>query len=442
MELESKTGETLRSPPVPPTLQRLAAQAAHDPHRVFTTLASLIDTDFLREAYHHTSESSAAGSDGVTAQQEAAHLDEHVRDLHERLRRGRSQAAPVERVWMEPDDGGQRPLGQPTCEDTMVQRAVALRREASDAHAFYDGSSGLRPGRSPHDARQECRERCRHEGSGGIVEAEVRGYCESIDRTRRREALRPRVKDGRIGRLMGKGRRAGVREEGGRKHPATGVVHGGPLAPVLAKRLLHQVLEAGGEHEGQARRQGRRFLSRFAEACVLGGALEADARRLRAVLPKRFARYGVPIPPTQTALMAFGKPAGRPGAEPRHGTGDFRGLTPDWTPARRGGGVSTRRTARKRRRRPKQSLWRWCRAHRHRPLKHPYPMLCLKLRGHLRYDGLQGNGRVLEEVRRSAKKAWRSGLRRRRSPRAIGWEKCQQRRETSVLPTPGIVHNI
>ena len=145
----------MRSPTVPPTLQRLAAQAAHDPSRVFTTLAHLIDTDFLREAYQHTSKSSAAGIDGVTAQQYAEHLDENVRDLHERLRRGRSQAAPVERVWIEKADGGQRPIGKPTCEDKIVQRAVAMRLEAIDEQDCYDGSYGFRPGRSPHEALHE-----------------------------------------------------------------------------------------------------------------------------------------------------------------------------------------------------------------------------------------------------------------------------------------------
>ncbi len=73
----------MRSPTVTPKLQRLAAQAAHDPDRVFTTLAHLIDTDFLREAYRQTSKSSAAGIDGVTAQQYAEHLEENLRDLHE-----------------------------------------------------------------------------------------------------------------------------------------------------------------------------------------------------------------------------------------------------------------------------------------------------------------------------------------------------------------------
>ena len=84
----------------------MAAQAAQDPHRVFTTLAHLIDGDFLREAYRQTRKASAPGMDGVTAQAYAAHLDEHLRDLHERLRRGRSQAPPGERVWLDKDDGG------------------------------------------------------------------------------------------------------------------------------------------------------------------------------------------------------------------------------------------------------------------------------------------------------------------------------------------------
>jgi RNA-directed DNA polymerase len=108
-------GDTSRSPTVTTKLQRLAEQAAHDPQRVFTTLAHLSDEDFLREAYRQTRKSSAAGSDGVTAPQYATHLEENLRDLHDRLRRGRYQAAPVVRVWIAKEDGGQRPIGTPMC---------------------------------------------------------------------------------------------------------------------------------------------------------------------------------------------------------------------------------------------------------------------------------------------------------------------------------------
>ncbi len=120
----------MRSPTGTPKLQRIAAQAARDPTRVFTTLAHLIDVDVLREAYRQTRKTSAPGIDGVTAQEYAEHLDENLRDLHERLRSGCSQAAPVERVWIEKEDGKQRPIGKPTFEDKSVQRAVAMRLEA------------------------------------------------------------------------------------------------------------------------------------------------------------------------------------------------------------------------------------------------------------------------------------------------------------------------
>jgi len=161
----------------------MAAQAARDPARVFPTLAHLIDEDFLREAYRHTSKTSAAGIDGVTAPLYAAPLDENLRDWHERLRRGCSQATPVERGWSAKDDGSQRPIGQAACEDKRVQSAVAMRLAASYEQDVYDGSYGFRQGRSPHEARHELRERCMTEGSSWIVEAAVSGYFASIDRT-------------------------------------------------------------------------------------------------------------------------------------------------------------------------------------------------------------------------------------------------------------------
>jgi group II intron reverse transcriptase/maturase len=432
----------LRSPTVTPKLQRIAAQAARDPDRVFTTLAHLIDEDFLREAYRQTRKASAPGIDGVTAQRYAEHVEENLRDLYERLRSGRYQAAPVERVWVEKDDGRQRPIGKPTFEDKIVQRAVAMLLEAIYEQDFHDCSYGFRPGRSPHDALREFRERCMNEGIGWIVDADVSGYFDSIDRTRLREGLRKRVNDGRILRLIGKWLRAGVMEDGVLSHPETGVVQGGTISPVLANILLHYVLDAWFEHEVRPRMQGRCFLLRFADDFCIGCELEMDARKIMAVLPKRFARFGLTIHPTKTALIAFRKPKTRPGSTNGNGTFDFLGLTHYWTQSRRGFWVIKRRTARKRFRRTKQALWRWCRTKRHAPLKDQYQMLCLKLRGHFQYYGLRGNLRLLEEVRRYAEQAWRYWLSRRSRTSGIRWEKFQQVLKTYVLPIPKIVHNI
>jgi hypothetical protein len=241
---------------------------------------------------------------------------------------------------------------------------------------------------------------------------------------------------------MGQWLRAGVWEEGVLKHPDTGVVQGGSISPVLANIFLPQVLDAWCEQEVQPRLKGRSFLLRCAADGVIGCALAADARTIMAVRRKRCARYGLTIHPTKTALMAFRKPAGRSGADPRHSPCDFLGLTPDWTTSRRGFWVIKRRTARKRLRRTKTSLWRWCRANRHAPLQDQYHMLCLKWRGHLQSYGIQGNFLLREEVRRSAEKAWRYWLSRRSSTSAIGWEKFHKLLETYVLPTPKVVHAI
>jgi RNA-directed DNA polymerase len=440
--LGRKTGDTLRSPTVTPKLQRIAAQAARDPDCVFTTLAHLIDEDFLREAYRRTSKSSAAGIDGVTAQMYAEHLEENLRDLHERLRSGVYQAAPVERVWIEKDDGGRRPIGKPAFEDKIVQRAVAMLLEAIYEQDFSDCSYGFRQGRSPHEALHELRERCMTEGIGWIVDADVSGYFDSIDRTRLREVLRQRVNDGRVLRLIGKWLRAGVMEEGVLTHPETGVVQGGVISPILANIFLHHVLDEWFEQEVRPRMKGRCFLIRFADDFVIGCELEGDARRIMAVLPKRFARFGLRIHPTKTALIAFRKPEAHQGIAPGNGTFDFLGLTHYWSRSRRGFWVIKRRTARKRLCRTKKSLWRWCHINRHAPLKYQYQQLCQKLRGHFQYFGIRGNFRLLEEVRRYAEKAWRYWLSRRSSKSPIDWGKFQKLLATYVLPTPKIVHNI
>ena len=432
----------MRSPTVTTKLQRLAAQAKRDPGRVFTNLAHLIDEDFLREAYRRTRKSSAAGIDGVTAMLYAEHLDENLHDLYERLRKGRYQAAPVVRVWIEKEDGGRRPIGKPAFEDKIVQRAVAMLLEAIYEPDFSDSSYGFRPGRSPHDALREVRTRCMTEGIGWIVDADVSGYFDNIDRTRLREVLRRRVNDGGIIRLIGKWLRAGVMEDGVLDHPETGVVQGGVISPVLANIFLHHVLDEWFERVVQPRLKGRSFLIRFADDFVIGCELEADSRRIMAVLPKRFGRFGLTIHPEKTVMIEFRKPTPRKGSGDGNGTFDFLGLTHYWMKSRRGYWVINRRTARKRLRRTKKSLWRWCRANRHLPMKDQYRMLCQKLRGHFQYYGISGNYRLLSEVRQHAEETWRYWLSRRSHKGAISWEKFQKLKAVFGLPIPKIVHQI
>ena len=119
----------------------------------FTTLAHHIDIDWLREAYRRTRKDGAAGVDGQTAADYAADLEGNLRSLLDRAKSGTYQAPPVRRVHIPKGTGSEtRPIGIPTFEDKVLQRAVAMVLEAVYEQDFLDCSYGFRPGRSAHQA--------------------------------------------------------------------------------------------------------------------------------------------------------------------------------------------------------------------------------------------------------------------------------------------------
>jgi hypothetical protein len=257
-----------------------------------------------------------------------------------------------------------------------------------------------------------------------------------------RDVLRQRVNDGSILRLIGKWLNAGVIEGNDLTYPETGSPQGGVISPVLSNIFLDYVLDEWFVRDVQPRMQGRCFLLRFAEDFVLGCEREEDARRLRAVLPKRFARFRLTIHPQKTRLSAFGKPAGRETADQGNGTCEFLGFTPYWAKARLGYWVLKRKTTKKRVRRAKQALWQWCRVNRHRPLKEQYQQLGQKLQGHYQYYSIRGNYRALESVGAFVRQAWRYWLSRRSRESYIPWDQFERILKAFPLPQPRIIHQI
>jgi hypothetical protein len=170
------------------------------------------------------------------------------------------------------------------------------------------------------------------------------------------------------------------------------------------------------------RLKGRSFLNRFADDFIIGCELEEDARRIMAVLPKRFGRFRLSINPEKTALFTFSKPPPDSGRGKGEGTFDFLGFTHYRAKSRRGYWVIKRKTARKRLRRALKAVWQWCREHRHRPLVEQYRKLCLKLQGHYQYYGIRSNYRMLYKLYEYVEKAWLFWLSRRSHKGRIRWE--------------------
>jgi retron-type reverse transcriptase len=108
-------------------LQRIAGMARESPRRAFMSIHHVIDFELLKEAYRRTRKDGAVGVDAQTADEYAADLETNLRSLCERLKGGTYYAPPVRRVHIPKGDGSKtRPIGIPTFEDKVLQRAVAM----------------------------------------------------------------------------------------------------------------------------------------------------------------------------------------------------------------------------------------------------------------------------------------------------------------------------
>jgi len=186
------------------------------------------------------------------------------------------------------DGKSTRPIGIPTFEDKLLQRAVAMVLEPLYEQDFHPDSYGFRPGRSAHQALEVLYQRLRNMGGGWVLELDIRSYFDTIDHALLREFVQQRVKDGVLNRLIGKWLKAGVMEHGQWQRMEAGSPQGGVISPLLANIYLHHVLDVWFEREVKPRLVGSSSMLRYADDAVLVFANERDARRVMEVLPKRF----------------------------------------------------------------------------------------------------------------------------------------------------------
>ena len=162
--------------------ERIAALAKQSPEMAFTSLAYLMDIDWLKEAYRRTRKDGAVGVDGVTAEEYEQDLEGNLQSLLDRAKSGTYKAPPVRRVHI-PKGGSStetRPLGIPTLEDKLLQRAVVMLLEPIYEQDFLDCSYGFRPGRSAHQALTSFRDQTmtgRPKG-GWVLEVDIRKFLD------------------------------------------------------------------------------------------------------------------------------------------------------------------------------------------------------------------------------------------------------------------------
>jgi group II intron reverse transcriptase/maturase len=394
----------------------------------FTSLAYLMDIDWLKEAYRRTRKDGAVGVDGVTADEYEQDLEGNLQRLLDRAKSGTYQAPPVRRVHI--SKGGSstetRPIGIPTLEDKILQRAVVMLLEPIYEQDFLDCSYGFRPGRSAHQALKSFRDQTMNGRGGWVLEVDIRKFFDTLDHGHLRQFLQLRVRDGVLLCLIGKWLKAGVMEDDSVSYPDSGSPQGGVVSPLLSNVFLHYVLDLWFEREVKPRLKHRAFLIRFADDFVIGFRDDRDAQRVMGVIPKRFGKYGLTVHPTKTKLVPFRPPSlttkdwNKPPGD-RPGSFDFLGFTHYWARSLRGYWVVKLKTASDRFSRAVRSMDSWCRANRHLPIKEQQQKLNEKLRGHYAYYGVTGNGTALSRFLHEVERRWRKWLRRRNRLRSLNW---------------------
>jgi group II intron reverse transcriptase/maturase len=438
--LEGKMRGTPSPESVSTKLQKIAALAKLTPKMVFTTLAHHIDIEWMREAYRRTRKDGATGVDGQTAEEYAANLDANLESLLRRAKEGDPyRAPPVRRAYIPKNDGSLRPIGIPTFEDKVLQRAVVMVLEAVYEQDFLECSYGFRPGRSQHQALDSLWQQMMAMGGGWVLEIDIRSFFDTLDHAHLREIFQRRVRDGVLVRLVGKWLNAGVLEDGAVRYPEQGSPQGGVISPMLANIYLHEVLDVWFEQEVKPRLKGQAFLIRFADDAVMCFALEEDARRVREVLPKRFERYGLTLHPEKTRLVRFERPKDD---DPTPGTFDLLGFTHYWGQSRRGSWVVKRKTSSSRLSRALQRIGDWCRSHRHDQVTDQHKMLGKKVQGHYGYYGITGNYRRLVAFLRGVERIWLKWLGRRSQRAGLTWDHYARLLEVFPLPAPRVVHSV
>ena len=405
-------------------LDRITLKAKSDRKLRFTSLAHLVTPEFLKETWRQMNRRAASGVDGESAKEFERGLDQRVEALCARVRAGRYVAPPVRRVEIpKPGKAEKRPLGIPTTEDRLLQRAVARILDAVFEADFQEGSYGYRRGRGPHQALKALRERIVTKKVSFVYEADIRSYFTRINHSWLRQMVAHRIADPIILRLIGKWLNAGVMQNGVVLRSEEGTPQGGPVSPVLSNVYLHYVLDLWFERRVKRHFQGESYLIRFVDDFVVCFQYKRDAELLHRQLEMRLGKFNLNLAAEKTRILQFGRFAAANRAQ--HGqrpeTFGFLGFKHVCGRSRRGDFALVRIPGAKSCRRFLDRTHDWLKAHMHWRRRDQQAHLRIMLQGFYQYFALHHCKRKLDWLFAEVQRQWIRVLRHQSQCNRICW---------------------
>lgn len=406
---------------MPTSLQAIANKARKSRKHRFQNLYHLLNRVNLKTCFFELKKNAAPGVDNIDWQTYEANLEENLRNLNARLRDGSYRARPIRRKYIPKSNGKLRPLGIPCLEDKIVQRAVAHILEAIYEQDFLDFSFGYRPQKSAQGASTELAQVLQFGPYGWVVEADIRGFFDSMDHDWLIRMLEQRIGDRKILRLIRKWLKAGILEPDlTMLHPETGTPQGGIVSPILANIYLHYALDLWFEHMVKPKCRGKAKIVRYVDDFVCAFQYHDEAAQFQQALEERLGKFQLALAPEKTRSFRFNRFF--IGGEQF----DFLGFTYRWGKNSKGAPQVWRKTARDRFRGALKRLKEWLRKARNLPMKELMKTLKSKYRGHRNYYGVVGNKHLLDSFEHFATGIVFKWLNRRSQRRSYNWQGFRQ----------------
>ena len=337
-----------------------------------------------------------------------------------------------------------RPLGIAALEDKLVQQAVVWVLQGIYEEEFRGFSYGFRPGRSQHNALDAVWVAIMQRKVNWILDADIRGFFDSISHKWMEEFVGHRIRDGRILRLIHKWLTAGVSEDGKWSRTVVGTPQGATVSPLLANVYMHYALDLWVEAWRKSRARGEVYIVRYADDFVMGFQYRNDAEAFHLALEKRMRKFGLELNAEKTRLIEFGRFAAKDRAKRSKGkpeTFEFLGFTHICAKRRKDGRFTVhRKTIAKRLRKKVGEVTRELKRKRHVPVPEQGKWLRSVVRGYFQYHAVPGNAQALVRFKKLVECAWLRALRRRsQKGRGFTWTRMQKLLNTWI-PRVRIIH--
>lgn len=425
-------------------LSLISEHAERDKTTQFTSLAHLLDVEFLRRCFHSLNRNKARGQDNVSWYDYAENLDDNLKSLVERLKRKSFKPIPARRVYIPKGDGKSRPLGISAMENKIVERGIAWILESIYEKDFSNMSYGFRPNRDCHQALKELNDLIMFKPVNHIVEADIKGFFDNVSHEHLMRFLRIRIKDSSLLFLIERFLKAGYVDGGLLVSTEKGTPQGSILSPILSNVFLHYVLDQWFEVAVKNHTDGFCELVRYADDFVCVVQYEQDAIKLERALRNRFESFGLEIHPEKSGRISFGRfePQNATRQNRKPNTFDFLGFTHFCDRTRKGAFKVGRKTMKKKLATKCKEMNLWLKSIRNLyKTKDWWKVLASKLRGHYQYYGVSGNFWLINEYYKCVLRLTRKWLNRRSQKGRMSWRAFNEYIERYPLPKPSIKHN-